>query len=444
MSPKLSSAIKASPNMSTGFSTTERLTPTWNTAITECVLILAVCFNAILSIINGHVLALERGHVIFSEIAVYAAALMIVVFNADRRMLPWFLLAFFIILNGLLLSLGNGAFNAKYMRDVLAIPTFIMLGMTYNSKSLTRPLVILQTIILAVAILEALRPQAYSEIFQVLKYYVNTRDFSKGSFWNSDSTLFVSATRPGERFFGFVDLHRLSSIFLEPVSLGNYCVIVAIFLIAYWHELSVGMRSYLTGSTLALLIGCDGRLAAASILIILAGTVFLRNISSRWSVLYLPIVLLLSVLFVWSFDLNPQGDNFAGRVAGSIGSLSRVDSIGLLGLDAQSSEGAADSGIAYFVLTQSLVGVMVIWLTICLLPAGRSYSTRLYVHGIAVFIPLNLMVSYSFFSIKVASLIWFLFGYFFMSDYSAESSSLFDARIRADAGLRAQMGRATV
>src|SRR6202795_2775409 len=112
-------------------------------AVTECVLVWAVCFNAILSIINGHVLALERSHVILSDIAVYAAAFMIMVFNADRKMSPWFLLAYFIILNGLVLSLGNGAFNAKYMRDVLEIPTFIMLGMTYNSKSMTRPVVIL-------------------------------------------------------------------------------------------------------------------------------------------------------------------------------------------------------------------------------------------------------------------------------------------------------------
>ena len=32
-------------------------------------------------------------------------------------------IGFFIMLNGLLLCLGNGAFNPKYMRDVLVIPT---------------------------------------------------------------------------------------------------------------------------------------------------------------------------------------------------------------------------------------------------------------------------------------------------------------------------------
>jgi putative polymerase len=396
-----------------------------NSAVTDLVLILAVCFNALLSIINGHVVALERTHVILAEIVVYAATLTTVVLNADRKMVPWFLLTLFIILNGLLLSVGNEAFNAKYIRDVLVIPTFIMLGMTYNSRSLTRPVVILQTMIFAVSLLEALRPEAYSEIFQVLNYYVNTRDFSAGQFWNSDSSLFLSATRPGDRFFGFVDLHRLSSVFLEPVSLGNYCVIIVVLLVACWHEIGFAGRSYLIGSTLALLIGCDGRLAALSILIILIATTFLRNIPSRWSVLYLPIILLLSAVFVWVLDLDPTHDNFGGRLAGSIGTLSQVSLHGLVGLDAQSSNQAADSGVTYFILTQSLVGVTTIWLAVCLFPVGRIYSTRLYVHGIGIFIPLNLMVSYSFFSIKVASLIWFAYGYLFMKDSSAETSPLF-------------------
>jgi putative polymerase len=405
-----------------------------NSAVTECVLILAVCFNAILSIANGHGVTLQRGHVVLAEIVIYAAALTIILSNADRRMFPWFLVMLFIVLNGLLLCLGNGAFNPKYMRDVLVIPTFIMLGMSYKSDSLTRPVVVLQTIVFVVAILEALRPEAYSEIFQILKYYVNTRDFSTKSFWNSDSTLFLSATRPGERFFGFVDLHRVSSIFLEPVSLGNYCVIIAIFLMAYWHEISVAVRAYLAGSTLALLIGCDGRLASVSILIVAVSGVFVRKIPSRWSVFYLPVILLLSALFVWNSDLDPTQDNFAGRLAGSMGTLSQMDFIGLLGFDAQSSDQSADSGITYFVLTQSFVGVTVIWLAVCLFPAGRRYFTRLYVHGIAIFIPLTLMVSYSFFSIKVAALMWFCFGYFFMKDDALESLSPSNVRFRPQVG----------
>jgi putative polymerase len=409
-------------------------------AIPQFVLIFAVSFNALLAIANGHGVTLQRGHVVVAEMAVYAAAFGTIFLNADRKMLPWFLLTVFIVLNGLVLGLGNGAFNPKYVRDVLAIPTFIMLGMTYRSQSLTRPIVILQTVVFAVAILEAVSPQAYSAIFQVLKYYVNTRDVATSAFWNTDSDLFVSATRPGDRFFGFVNLHRVSSIFLEPVSLGNYCVVIAIFLIAYWKELDIKTRLYLAVSTMALLVACDGRLALASILLVLFAAVFVRNIQSRWAVLNLPMILLASVLLVLNFNLDPRQDNFTGRIAGSMNTLSQVDFAGLVGLDASSSDAAADSGITYFVLSQSFIGVIVIWCAVCLVPEGRRYFTRLYVHGIAIFVPLNLLVSYSLFSIKTASLIWFCFGYFFMNDdpVDVESST------PSGAGLRTQIGRAAV
>jgi putative polymerase len=387
-----------------------------NVAVTECVLILAVCFNGLLSIINGHGLTLERGHVVLAELAIYGAALGVIIFNADRRMLPWFLLTWYIVLNGLLLSLGNGSFNPKFTRDVLVIPVFIMLGMSYRRSSLLRPILILHTAVFLIAFIEAASPTLYSDIFQILKYYVNTRDFSSGSFWNKDSDLFVSATRPGERFFGFVDLHRVSSLFLEPVSLGNYCVIMAIFLVAYWNELTGPIKAYLCASTFLLLVACDGRLAASSILVIVVGMPLFRRLSSRWTFLYLPLILLVAEALVWSLNPDPTADNFAGRVAGSVRTLSETNVLGLLGLDSRMTDAAADSGISYFILSQSLVGVAAIWLTLSLAPRGYRVATRLYVHGILTFVPLNLMVSFSFFSIKVAALMWFLYGYFFMQD----------------------------
>jgi putative polymerase len=383
------------------------------------VLVTAVCFNAILAILNGHFVALARAHVIFAEIAVYAGALAMIVSRADRRMWPWFLLTIFIILMGLFVSAGSGELNAKYIRDVLVIPIFIMLGMTYQSNTFVKPFSILHTIILLVAIIEVASPDTYAEVFKILDYYVNTRDFSANSFWNTESTLFVSATRPGSRFFGFVDWHRVSSIFLEPVSLGNYCVIAAIILVACWHEMSVATRSYFIGSTFFLLVGCDGRLAAVSTVIVYFAVIFVRNISSRWSVFYLPIILILSTVSVWALGSGGGSDDFAGRVAGTIDALSRVDVHGLLGLNAGAAENAVDNGIVYFILSQSLIGVTVIWFTVCLCAPGRTSQSRIYVHAIAIFVPLNLMVSYSFFSIKVASLVWFFYGYLYIRDLNA-------------------------
>ena len=392
-----------------------------NSALPEFVLITAVCFNAILSIVSGHFVTLARTQVILAEVAVYAGALAIIVSRADRRMLPWFLLTLFIILMGLLVSAGSGELNAKYIRDVLVIPIFIMLGMTYRSNTFVKPFSILHTIIFLVAVLEAASPDTYAEVFKVLDYYVNTRDFAANSFWNTESTLFVSATRSGERFFNFVDWHRMSSIFLEPVSLGNYCVVAAILIVACWHDMSISTRSYFIASTLFLLIGSDGRLAAVSIVIVLFALIFVHNISTRWSVFYLPVILLLSAAYIWTSNVSDIYDTFGGRVAATIDALSRLDVSGLIGLNARGAENAADNGIVYFVLSQSLIGVIVIWLAVFLCARGLTFPSRFYVHAIAIFIPLNLLVSYSFFSIKVASLIWFFYGYLYMRDLTNDA-----------------------
>jgi putative polymerase len=274
----------------------------------------------------------------------------------------------------------------------------------------------------------------------VLDYYVNTRDFAANSFWNTESTLFLSATRPGARFFSFVDWHRGSSIFLEPVSLGNYCVIAAILIMACWHEMTNTARSYATGSTLFLLLDSDGRLATVSIGIVLFAVCFVRQISSRWSVLYLPIITLLAAGYISAFDISGAADDFKGRVAGTIDQLSRIDATGLLGQNARAAENAADNGIVYFILSQSLIGVIVIWFWVCLFPRGLTISSRLYFHAIALFIPLNLLVSYSFFSIKVASIIWFFFGYFYMKDIFSAAELLTNRDALASATSRALFG----
>ena len=178
---------------------------------------------------------------------------------------------------------------------------------------------------------------------------------------------------------------------------------------------------YLIGSTLFLLVACDGRLASVSIAIVLLSVVVLHNISSRVSAFYLPVIVLFSAGYVRLSHNYGGYDNFVGRVAGTINALSQLDLFALMGLNVRAAENAADYGIVYFILSQSLIGVVVIWLTVCLLAPGRTSTSRAYVHAIAIFIPLNLMVSYSFFSIKVASLIWFLYGYLSARDFAYET-----------------------
>src|SRR5262249_31305267 len=153
----------------------------------------------------------------------------------------------------------------------------------------------------------------YSRTFDVLSYYVNTRNFSLSDFWNQGSTLFVSATRPDERYlFGFLNVHRASSVFLEPVSLGNYAIVATMFILAFWRDMSGAMKVFFTVTTLGILVGSDGRLAAITCAVLVFGY-FIFPLLPRYSnMFYLPGAILISVAAVTWLGLQNSADDLPG------------------------------------------------------------------------------------------------------------------------------------
>ena len=295
---------------------------------------------------------------------------------------------------------------------MLIIPVFIILGLASGRGDLLRVTTRLQWVVLAFTLFEAVRPDDFSRLFNVMSYYINTRGFQAESFWNSDSDLFVSATRPGERFlFASLGIHRLSSVFLEPVSLGNYCVLVAMIVAVLWERLTVVQRLFFCITDAMILVGCDGRFATVSIVLLVG----LRAVApalprfSNW--LYLPGVLGLAGLAVSAFAISPMGDDFPSRTAGSITVLSHIPPAGLLGFMGPASYGVMDSGIAYLMYSQSLCGVAVIWSAVALGMPQDHRLARAMAHLTCLYLTLNLLISYSVFSIKTAALLWFAYGH---------------------------------
>src|SRR5882672_8537614 len=78
-----------------------------------------------------------------------------------------------------------------------------------------------------------------------------------------------------------------------------------------------------------LLVSSDGRLATASIIIVLFSLIVLNKFSSRWSILYLPAIVAASAAYVHFAGATEGYDNFAGRVAGTMNVLSLLDVQGL-------------------------------------------------------------------------------------------------------------------
>ena len=378
------------------------------------ILIMAVFFNAALAIVNGHFAALSGLHVSVFEAAISGLAVAVIALNLRVSMLPWAILFALILLLHFALALANHAFSAKFIRDVIDIPVFVALGMVYARGNIVRLFFFIQCVVFLLLLVELFFVNAYSWIFDVIGYYVNTRGYTYQDFWDQSSALFVSASRPDDRFLlGFLNIHRASSIFLEPVSLGNYSIVATIFTLAFWRDMSRWVRIFFAATTLIILVGSDGRLAAVTCIVLVLGC-FIFPLLPRYSnVLYLPVMLLLSGIIVAWFGLQNSGDDFSGRLAGSVDLLtSSLDITTLLGLHPEKlGLGAADSGISYFIITQSVLGLAAIWLFVCLVPRYHDRRSTIFVHGICIYIAFNLLVSYSLVSIKTAAPMWFMYGY---------------------------------
>ncbi len=374
------------------------------------VLIGCVGFNAGLAVINGHIMPLPPALVIAAEGMLVSAALGLAMLGWKPQMAPSLALIALLVLFATFRGLLMAQPEPKFLRDVLLIPTFLMLGMSFDERGLARTILVLHTIVFLVFLLEAIAPRAYSDLLHIQDYYVNTRGNKLDEFYNTNSELFISATRPDERFFSFVDAPRLSSIFLEPVSLGNYCSIVTAFVCACFKRLGWPAVAYLALTTLAMLVGCDGRLATATCVLIVMVAVVAPWLPPRSHVLYLPLALAFVFAVVIGANLKPGTDDFAGRLAHTVELLRNYDVAEMLGLSNEYLTKSMDSGVAYLIMTQSVLGLLLLWAYVAWGAREDTAEQVRFTHTLSLYLALSMMVSYSFLTIKTGAVLWFIQG----------------------------------
>ena len=375
------------------------------------VVLAAMMFNALLAIANARGVNMGKNGVIAVEMVINLAAIAWVARHWTKAMLPWAVLLGGLSLQFLLLSIIKGEADPKLMRDVAIIPLFVMLGMTAWRLSLVRFLIVVQTIVVAVMIFEGLAPSRFGGFFNVTSYYINTRGFSEESFWAGDTGLFVSSFRPGDRFlFKGLQIHRLSSVFLEPVSLGNYIVIMVAAVVALRREFGRLALLYMAVTSFMVLVGCDGRQATMQVGLVIAIGIVQRLLTRPVTALVLPLSVLGTFAAVIGMGLVYDGDTFVGRLVYSVHTLRSFELSTFLGVAGGDLAWVADSGIAYFISTQSILGVTAVWLTIVFSGEAEDRASRTFLNAIAMYLSLSLLVSNAAFSIKTASLLWFTLG----------------------------------
>ncbi|MEQ1669713.1 MAG: hypothetical protein ABL893_02530 [Hyphomicrobium sp.] len=372
--------------------------------------LMAALFNAALAIVNARIMPLSGNMIILAEVLIVAASHLYILrmFNGD--MLKWYFLIVAFAVFALLRIAATGNADAKYFRDIFLIVTFILLGMTSNQRRAIQMMVALQIAVLAGIALEAICLDCFTDLFAVKEFYINTRGLGEEEFTNLSSDLYVSATRPEARFLPFFDLHRLSSVFLEPVSLGNFMIVTVAFTAAFWHRWGSALRVFCVASMMLMLLACDGRLAALASVAILAISIAYRLVPRHAALLFVPAVTGLALFMTYAADLKPGVDDLTGRIAYTAELIRSVSLDDFAGLSDRLLEQSVDAGVVYLTITQSFLGLALLWGFITLSADEATREQKIYKNGILLYLALTMIVSYSFLSIKTAAPIWFVFG----------------------------------
>lgn len=360
-------------------------------------------FNFALAFVNTNAFGISESHVILSEMALLAAA-MFLVFSRNALLLLILLLYFSYM--ALILAL-RPELDLKAIRDFLIPIVFYLIGRNFRRiEDADRLVWISVVIVLAVGLFEFLFLDVYTRIVSIFDYYVARGTLSPDANFVEGSNLFVSSTRIGGRnFLGFLGDVRASSVFLEPVTMGNFGAFLCL-----WALFRSGMkhRALMFAAAFAAVILPDARfgmfVCVAMVATALAGH-FLPRVT--WWSLPLLIVMGLGLYGGWSTQIG-WSDDFAGRLVHASQLLQKVTPEILFGVEGNVPF-LADNGFAYSLAQIGAVGLIVLWTCYIFAPYQDQRAIQFKALA-ATYIALLMTISNSFYSIKLAALFWIVAG----------------------------------
>ncbi len=372
--------------------------------------LLSVLYNGILAFINHNVMPLSMTHVAASEGLIMASAIVYILHKGIyEEDLPAFLFMLFTLIVTIYVSAINRMAFIDHLRNVLIIFCFTGLGGWCNERTLKLIFRVACFMVLLFLIFEIISVPFYVSIVHPSDYFANTRGLKPLSF--NTTGLFQNALGfPGRFSFGIID-HRSSSIFLEQVSLANFCGVIAVYLISMWDRLTRLDRALAIATALLILTTNDTRTMLIFCICCIGGYFVFPKIPKAFNLALMPLIVCAGFL-VYIKDPNAIGDNFTGRINLTMKKLMDLDPLAILGLSVDKVAEFADSGYVYLVYGATVFGVIAFWLFVCLFPAGTSPAQKRCAHSLSLFIFLNMMIGgTAIFSMKIAGLLWLVIGF---------------------------------
>jgi putative polymerase len=302
--------------------------------------------------------------------------------------------------------------DLKSVRDLMIPILFLSLGrFVADSWFADRCMRKIAFLVLTVALLETIFVAAYGDLFNPFAFYAGLGSIRESAAMFEGQTLTLNGFRPesiGRTLLPAVfGSHRTSSVFLEPVSLGNFAVILLAWALSNARSQFGRNEALMCGVAMVLIALSDSRFGMLMAILLpvyrlLPVTVF------RWVAPTFPFVIFASILGV-ALVLPVVGDNLLGRIAVSGQAFLRFDEATLLGLHSP-LPGFGDMGYAYVVSRFGVVTVIALIIVLFLIPVASERASRF--RGLIVlYLFSNLAISgTSVFALKTAGLMWFLFG----------------------------------
>jgi putative polymerase len=372
------------------------------------IMVATVSYQAALCLINTYGINVSRALLGLSE-GIILAACMPIIF---RRIQPGvLLLATFAGAVFCLLALVSGQLNIKTVRD-LAIPLcYFWFGCNlgrpdFADKALRWAI----AVVLVMGAFELLALDTYTNVFNIYSYYVNTGNLDPSNTYASGSKLQLNGTRPEgigrtllPQIFGS---HRVSSVFLEPVSLGNFATLCAAWGLSKERSELRAIVFFVLMAVVMIVIS-DSRFALTSVGLMIAMRLVLSG-KAYYLAIFAPFAAVAMLLTLGGDTFRLTEDSFSGRLALSGSALYEF------GLDTLFAttvpDPYADMGYAHLISAFGLPLTLVLWFSIWLLPMPDAAGERFRSFA-AIYITLILCVSgFSLYALKTSGVLWLLMG----------------------------------
>lgn len=371
----------------------------------------AIGYNAGLAFLNARGLRLSEAHVAVTELAILFVTAMFLMFRWGKLgpQRPFVIASFCVFLFLFAwVTVANGALFMRTPREFAIICMFYLVGTQCPPERMLKAFRLITLVTVAVLLIEGFSVPLYVWLFQPADYFANTRGIEKFSL--DDSGLFRNSLGFAGRFsYGLFGQRRLSSIFLEQVSLANFAMVLTIFAVTWWQRMGRGDRILFSVAVVLMILSNSSRTGTALCLLCALGYWAFPKLPKSLYGAAMPALLVIAALL---FYRPEQGftDTLSGRIGHTVGLLARMDLSDLVTGDVANIARTGDSGYAYLVYATTVMGLVYFWIFTWVLLPGDSAMDKRFAYGTLLFICVNLMVGAAILSIKVSAPLWMICG----------------------------------